>query len=489
MGRLYEKLISYANKDYYPMHMPGHKRNVDMMHMPNPYMLDITEIEGFDNLHQAEGVLEELSLRISRLYGSKRAYPLVNGSTAGILAAISAATCRGDKVLVARNAHKSVYNAIMLMGLEPVYYYPHLIDDSSIFGGILTTEIEALLINNPGIKAVIITSPTYEGIVSDIKKISDIVHRYNALLIVDEAHGAHFGFIKQLPESAVTLGADLVIQSLHKTLPSFTQTAILHSNRNDIISRLARYLACYESSSPSYILLAGIDRCISILEDRGKELFEAYYGRLKHFYDSISGLEKIRVLDWNIIGRSGVFDWDPSKLTVCVKNTDINGRRLQDILRKDYHIEMEMAALDYALGIAGICDTDEGFRRMSTALLEIDKNCRPILPGESKADNILKAAVKPERILLPCELEGYETEIVNMDESVGRIAAGCISLFPPGCPLIVAGERIDRELIDYIKQVKQTGISINGLTGENKDGIEVAVLRPGKKEALQGHMR
>jgi len=457
------------------MHMPGHKRNVEMMGMLNPYMLDITEIEGFDNLHQAEGVLKELSERIRRLYRSKRAFPLVNGSTAGIVAAISAATGRGDKVLVARNAHKSVYNALMLRELEPVYYYPHLIEESSIFCGILASEIEEMLINNPGIKAVIITSPSYEGVVSDIRKIADTVHRHNAILIVDEAHGEHFGFIDELPQTSVKLGADLVIQSIHKTLPAFTQTAVLHSNRDDLNTRIEKYLACYQSSSPSYILMAGIDRCISLLEEHGKKLFEDYYNRLSWFYDSVSDLERISLLNSNIIGKQGVFDWDPSKLTVFVRNTDINGHQLQDILRNHYHIEMEMAAVEYALGIASICDTYEGFLRMSAALHDIDKSLHTVKHLDKENEQILRNVIKPERFMLPYQAAECRTELVNLSDSVGRISATSISLFPPGCPLIVPGEKLDTDLIDYIRRVKDTGICITGLTGEDKESIEVVI--------------
>lgn len=474
MDRLYDKLVSYSIKDYYPMHMPGHKRNIDIMKMINPYMLDITEIEGFDNLHQPEGILEKLSVRISSIYGSRRAFPLVNGSTAGILAAISAATCRGDKVLVARNAHKSVYNAIMLLGLIPVYYYPPLFDDLSIFCGILCSEIEELLINNPDIKAVIITSPTYEGIVSDIKAISELVHKHNALLIVDEAHGAHFGFIKELPASAVTLGADLVIQSIHKTLPAFTQTAVLHSNRDELNAKISRYLAYYQTSSPSYLLMAGIDRCISLLEDKGGELFMAYYKRLMSFYDELSRLKKLRLMDWNIIGKNGAYDWDPSKLTISVRNTDLNGKQLQDILRDSYHIETEMAAVDYVLGMTSICDTDEGFMRLSEALFEIDSRCA-LTKGDDTINILSENVIKPVRLLLPSEAAEKDTEQINIDDSNGRISASVISVFPPGCPLIIPGERLDKDLIDYIKLIKQTGLTISGLAGENKNGIDVLV--------------
>lgn len=473
MDRLYDKLISYAGKDFYPMHMPGHKRNPDLMKMPDPYLLDITEIDGFDNLHQPEGILKDLSCRISRLYGSGCAFVLVNGSTAGIMAAISAATSRGDKVLVARNAHKSVYNAIMLMGLLPVYYYPQLIDGSSIFGGISAAEIEELLINNPEITAVIITSPTYEGIVSDIKDIAEAAHRHKALLIVDEAHGAHFGFSGAFPETAVRLGADLVIQSLHKTLPSFTQTAVLHSNCDELNGKIRKYLSCYQSSSPSYILMAGIDRCISLLEDRGRQLFDSFYDRLRAFYKSVSDLVRLSLLDDDIIGKASVHGRDPSKLVVRINNADLNGHQLQDILRSRHYIEMEMAAIDYALGISTIADSSEGFMRMDKALHDIDNSCASADDGNNRISVNLNAVIKPERLLLPSEAAEHRAEIVSIDQAVGRVAATAISLFPPGIPLVVPGERLDADLIDFIRQMKNTGFTITGLAGSYNDGIEV----------------
>lgn len=473
MDRLYDKLLSYAGEDFYPMHMPGHKRNLDLMNMPNPYLLDITEIDGFDNLHQPEGILEDLSCRISRLYGSGFAFPLVNGSTAGIMAAICAATGRGDQVLVARNAHKSVYNAVMLMGLEPVYYYPQLIDGSSIFGGISAEEIEELLKKNPGIKAVIVTSPTYEGIVSDIKNIAAAVHRHKALLIVDEAHGAHFGFSGDFPETAVRLGADLVIQSLHKTLPSFTQTAVLHSNCDELNGKIRKYLACYQSSSPSYILMAGIDRCISLLEERGRQLFDSFYERLTTFYKSVSDLVKISLLDDGIIGKASVYDRDPSKLVVRINNADLNGHQLQNLLRSSYHIEMEMAAIDYALGISTIADSNEGFLRLSAALHDIDNCCASKAEENYRYYINLNTVIKPEMLLLPSEAVEHKSEVVPIDEAVARVAATAVSLFPPGIPLVVPGERIDADLIDFIRRMKDTGFTITGLAGRNNEGIEV----------------
>jgi arginine decarboxylase len=476
VDRLYEKLISYNEEDYYPMHMPGHKRNTKLMHMGNPYVIDITEIEGFDNLHQAEGILKQLSDRLSRLYGAERSFPLINGSTAGILAGISAATVRGDRVLVARNSHKSVYHAIALMGLRPIYSYPHQIEQIPVNGGILASEIEEALINYKDIKLVVITSPTYEGVVSDIKAIADVVHRYGGLLLVDEAHGAHFGFHHGFPKSAVCLGADLVIQSLHKTLPAFTQTAVLHSNQLELNHRLEQYLSIYQTSSPSYLLMAGMDRLVSLLEDSGKELFDAYYEKLKEFYGTLSALKKLIFMNKDLVGHNGIYDLDPSKVTISVRDTQLTGHQLHEILREKYHLVMEMEASDYVLGMTSICDTKEGFDRLANALLAIDQevatsNERPKNYGSGIYRPI--QAMLPSKAMFPSETWDQRPEQLKLQCSAGRTSATFVSLFPPGSPLLVPGEIIEEELIAFIKRMQQEGITITGLAGEQKDEIEV----------------
>ena len=251
----YMKYLTYGKSDVYPFHMPGHKRK--SLSFPNPYEIDITEIDGFDNLHYATGMIKEAEVRGAELYHSKRCFFLVNGSTCGLLAAISAATRRGDKVLVARNCHKAVYHALYMNELQAEYLYPS-ITKNGIQGQITAEQVQESLYENPDAVAVILTSPTYEGIVSDVAKIAEVCHEHGIPLIVDEAHGAHFGFGGGFPENAVKLGADAVIMSLHKTLPSFTQTALLHLT-SDLIDekRVERYLSIYETSSPSYIFMAG----------------------------------------------------------------------------------------------------------------------------------------------------------------------------------------------------------------------------------------
>jgi len=467
--RLYDKLVLYNEEDYYPMHMPGHKRNTKMMQMVNPYAIDITEINGFDNLHQPEGILKQLSQRLSRIYGAEKSFPLINGSTAGILAGISAATNRGDKVLLARNSHKSVYHAVMLMGLVPVYSYPRQVEGIPVNGGILALEIEDLLIKLKDIKLVVITSPTYEGVVSDIKEIAKVVHTHGAILLVDEAHGAHFGFHEYFPKSAVNLGADLIVQSLHKTLPAFTQTAVLHSNLEHLNHKIEQYLAIYQSSSPSYLLMAGMDRLVSMLEDNSKALFDSFEERLKEFHHSIEALKYLKIWNPLIARQLGEYDLDPSKITISVRDTILTGHQLLEILREKYHIVMEMEAPDYVLGMTSICDTKEGFERLTKALLAIDgRLCIYDVQKNRSAIHI-----KPVQAMLPQEVMEQKSEQIKLSNSIGRISATFISLFPPGSPVLVPGERIDVEFLDYIEQVKQEGISITGLEGIQRDEIEV----------------
>jgi arginine/lysine/ornithine decarboxylase len=453
--------------------------------MENPYAIDITEIPGFDNLHQPEGVLLSLSQRISQLYGSGKAYPLVNGSTAGILAGISAAVNRGDKILLVRNAHKSVYHAVILMGLVPVYCYPQKVEGTTLYGGILPEKIEEALITDEEIRLVVITSPTYEGVVSDIRAISEIVHRHGALLLVDEAHGAHFGFHEGFPESSVTLGADLVIQSLHKTLPALTQSAVLHSNNNCLNDKIEKYLAIYESSSPSYLLLAGMENCVQILEEKTKELFDAYDKKLNRFYQSMMQLKRLRLMTQEVVGRHGIYALDRSKLIIYDLEKKVTGHQLQELLYKNYHIVMEMEAPEYVLGMTSICDTAEGFDRLERALLEIDRELDsacgavetykmyPVKEKMSKIGTELPSSYIPVQAMLPAMAWDVPTELIEFSESAGRISANFLCLFPPGSPILVPGEVIDSRLIQYIEQVKQEGISVTGLTGENKDRINV----------------
>lgn len=245
---LLDRLMEYGESDAYPFHMPGHKRQAGAGFagdFPNPFSVDITEIGGFDNLHHPEGILKESMEWAGNVYGADQTYYLVNGSSCGILSAVCGSVSHGGTILMSRNCHKSAYHGVYLGHLRAEYIYPQTIPEFGIQGGLSPEDVRRLLITHPETEAVLVVSPTYDGIVSDIGAIAKIVHEWGIPLIVDEAHGAHFPFggEARFPVSALELGADVVIQSLHKTLPSLTQTAVMHVNAGFAdISRIDRYV-------------------------------------------------------------------------------------------------------------------------------------------------------------------------------------------------------------------------------------------------------
>ena len=306
---LYEKLDAYGKSDYYAFHMPGHKRNVNFMEENLPFGIDITEIEGFDDLHHCEGILKDAQTRAASVYGAEETHFLVNGSTVGILSALAGCTRRGDEVLIARNCHKSVYHAVEIFGMKPVYIYPKKQENEEavLSGCVDAADVEQILEQRREIRAVMIVSPSYDGVVSDIKKIAGIVHKYGIPLIVDEAHGAHFGFHDYFPENANRLGADIVIHSVHKTLPSLTQTALLHMNGSIVDrKRVERYLHILQSSSPSYVLMAGIDACIHMLETRKDEVFGNYAENLDSLREKLRKMTHLKLCESTSYDRSKI---------------------------------------------------------------------------------------------------------------------------------------------------------------------------------------
>lgn len=459
MNRLSEALSEYSKTDCYPLHMPGHKR------VPDNWKTDITEISGFDDLHDPSGLILEMEQQAKGLYGSDESFLLVNGSTCGILSAISACCPHGSSVLMARNCHRSVYHAAWILGLTTYYLAPPLLEEYGICGGIDPDEVEDALNRHPECKVVVITSPTYEGVISDIAKIADIVHKANAVLIVDEAHGAHLKLVGQFfPEmgmvSSLDLGADIVIQSLHKTLPSPTQTAILHTKGNRISPSLIRdYLRVYQTSSPSYVLMAGIGDCLNLMEASGFKYASEYAKKIRDFYKKTEQLKYLRILS-----RSGkMAGFDIGKVVIFVPNTDtLDGTWLFETLRDEYHLECEMKAGDYVIAMTTICDTDEGFLRLSNALLELDRRVGEEMAGCTVKRKIVTAASIPQSAMTIAEGLSGEKEEIPVSQVKGRISAEFLYAYPPGIPVIAPGEIFSDAILDQLENLKNNRISLFG---------------------------
>lgn len=469
---LYAELTRYGGSDHYPYHMPGHKRSKLAGDMAAYYGIDITEIGGFDDLHHADGILRDAMQRANRLYGAEETFYLVNGSTCGVLASIMAAVGRGDELLIARNCHKSVYHAAIMQELTLHYCCPQMLGEYGICGGVAAKEVERLLEEYPDCRAVVITSPTYEGIVSDIKTIADAVHARDKILIVDEAHGAHFGLNENMPRSAIACGADLVVHSLHKTLPSMTQTALLHVQGNRVDRRkLREYLRMLQTSSPSYVMMASMDSCIRYIEEHGAKRFALMRQQYDVFLEKTSACRSIQIGKMTDLSekRNFLADWDIGKIVISVRHTTMSGQKLYDILREEFRLQMEMAASDYVLAIMTIMDTEEGWQRLADALIEIDGRIEEenLTEVDTESAPTEEGALPSAAMTAACAFH-REREEVPFEDAEGRVAADFVNLYPPGVPILVPGEIISGEALTRIGEYLRTGLRVQGITRDGK---------------------
>ena len=405
--------------------------------------------------------------------GTKKCFFSVNGSTAALLAAVSASVNKGGKILVARNCHKAVYHAVYLRELQPVYIYPHEDQRLGINGGISPERVERYLEENTDVQAFLLTSPTYDGVVSDIKTIAEVVHRHKIPLIVDEAHGAHLHYSKYFPVSAADLGADIVIQSFHKTLPSMTQTAVLHicSDMADV-EKIKRFMGIYQTSSPSYILMASMDACMDKLRKDGQQMFREFTFNLEKARQRLSKCEKIKLIEGSMIESSGIYDFDRSKLLFSTVGTSVNGHLLHQILRDRYHIEMEMAAEKYVLGIAAVGDTEEGFERLCTAIEEIDAEIQQT--DESEESQYHTSHARMTQLMTISQAVDAQQRRYSLKESVGKVSAEFAYLYPPGIPIIVPGEQITGQFVRNVRRYMEQGLEVQGLSDTSAETICVA---------------
>lgn len=465
------KLEAYGKSDYYPFHMPGHKRHP--FAMSNPYTIDITEIEGFDNLHAAGDVLKEAQERAAKLYGASRSFYLVNGSTCGILAAVSAAVKEHGTLLMARNVHKSVYHAAYLRGLVTEYVNPSM-SAFGIQGAVNPDEVKRKLEENPNIQAVLITSPTYEGIVSNVKKIAEIVHEYKIPLIVDEAHGAHFGFHEAFPQTAVRLGADIVIQSMHKVLPALTQTALLHLNSEYVSAEnIQKFLGIYETSSPSYVLMASMEKCIRLLREDGEEYFNSYAKKLGDFYEKAKNLSHIHVMEKTDFTDKEIYDADQSKIVISVKNTNMSAKKLYETLLEKYHLQMEMVSGFYVLAMTSIMDTKEGMERLYAALKEIDECLAKEDSNQDTLEFVRKFYAPKKKRLEIYEALELPAKEVSFEEAEEKVSADYVYLYPPGIPVLLPGEVITEECIKNIRQSIKFRLNLQGIADIINERINI----------------
>ena len=452
--------------------MPGHKRKRQgelMGTVDAVNSMDITEISGYDNLHQPQGMIRQSMDMLKSIYHTRESWYLVNGSTVGILAAISASLAAGDKILLGRNCHKSVYNAIRILQLTAVYLAPSISSEYGLcldYGLKEREELARILAKEKDIRAVVITSPTYEGVVSDIAAIRRVISDYDDRipLIVDEAHGAHLIFHDGFPKSALECGADIVVQSLHKTLPALTQTALLHLCSSRVSAdALFDWLSVYETSSPSYILMASAEAAV-VFMDRHRDRIQRYYDRLTTFRKACARFSFIHLIQEQELA---VYGLDPGKLVFVIKGREVTGSFLMDRLRDEWKLELEMAGQNYVLAMTSVMDEDQDYQRLFEGLYDLDRE----LAGKYGEDHGKRHAfISPSQPPQPIKvLESWECRrewrtYQPIAQSPGKIAADYIMIYPPGIPLLVPGEKIVKEMVENLMFYVYNGYNVLGLS-------------------------
>ena len=453
----------YNEKNLLPLHMPGHQRKVEMG-TALPYAYDYTEVEELDNLHAPEGILQEAMNRTAAYYGCSDCFYLVNGSSSGLQAGIFTLLEEGDEVVVARNCHRSVFYALSLRKAKIHFLLPEFWEDFSCFGSVSLKEVERLLREFPKSKALIFTSPSYEGVVSDIERIARLCHENGLSLLVDEAHGAHFSPKRgtSFPESAISLGADLVVQSPHKTLCSLTQSAwILGNGQRYSREKLSFYLSVFQTTSPSYPLMLSLEKATTLLERER----EALFARWKEVM--IGFREKARTLSYFS------FLWEKEEACFAMDFTKIFlralgiprlrlGKDLARLLREDYGIESEMHSGENLLLMTGPFISEDELDRLFIALKDIERRF-----GEEKGKPLRSKLLSSALYQISIAdntlqiLEGLkEGEELNLRDGEGRICLEYLSLYPPGIPLLFPGEKLTAEKIQGIEALEKEGIEL-----------------------------
>lgn len=464
---LFSGLVAHAKKNPIQFHIPGHKKGNGMdpefreFIGDNALSIDLINIAPLDDLHQPRGIIKQAQDLAAEAFGADHTFFSVQGTSGAIMTMIMAVCGPNDKIIVPRNVHKSIMSAIVFSGAIPVFIHPEIDENLGISHGITTDSVEKALEQHPDAKGVLVINPTYFGIAGDLKRIVQIAHSHHVPVLVDEAHGVHIHFHDALPLSAMQAGADMAATSVHKLGGSLTQSSILNVKEGLVSAkRVQAILSMLTTTSTSYLLLASLDVARRRLATEGKELI----GKAIHLAESIrkrvNEIDHLYCVGSEILGSKATFDYDPTKLIISVKDLGLSGFEVEKWLRERYNIEVELSDLYNILCIITPGDTEYEANILVKALKELAEEC------EHQAENI-----KPLKVLLPdipllalSPREAFyaETEVIPFEESVGRVIAEFIMVYPPGIPIFIPGEIINRENLLYIQKNLEVGLPVQG---------------------------
>jgi arginine decarboxylase len=475
---LFSGLLKHINKNPIPFHIPGHKKGnavepsfKDFLG-ENVFKMDLINIQPLDDLHHPHGIIKEAQELAAEAFGADYTFFSIQGTSGAIMTMILSVCNPGDKIIVPRNAHKSITSAIIFAGATPIFIHPELDENLGISHGITPSSVKHALQVHPDAKGILVINPTYFGIAGDLEKIVSIAHEYNVPVLVDEAHGVHIHFHKDLPLSAMRAGADISATSVHKLGGSLTQSSVLNLQGNRIShERVQTIMSMLTTTSTSYILLASLDVARKQLATNGSQLIEKSIQLADFARTEINNkLSYIYCVGEEILGTEATFKYDSTKLIISVKNLGMTGYDVEVWLRENYQIEVELSDLYNILCIVTPGDNEETIQILIEALRKLEsENLKDV---KTQKINV-KIPKIPLLAILPRDAFYAETEIIPFSEADGRISAESIMVYPPGIPIFIPGEIITKENINYIYKNIQAGLPVQGLQDETLKSIRV----------------
>ena len=476
---LFEALVNYANEDVVPFHTPGHKQGkgahpgfFDFVGL-NALAVDLTEIAELDDLHEPRGVIKEAQELAADLYGADHSFFMINGTTGGIYAMILAVCGPGDKIIVPRNAHRSVIGGIILSGGVPVFIAPVIDEELGIAMGVTYDVVEQALRSHPDTKAVLLLNPTYYGVSTNIKEIIELVHQYDIPVLVDEAHGPHLHFCDELPMSALAAGADMCAQSTHKILGAMSQCSLVHARAGRInIQRLKVMLRLAQTTSPNYLLMASLDAARAQMAAEGETLIHKTVALARVIRKRINEIPGLVCFGEEKLNRPGMYSMDPTKVTVTVKGIGLSGSEVEYLLRHKYKIQVELSDLYNVLFIISLGDEPREAQALVGALADLA--ARYGKPRDLTRVPVVSGLLQPpDQVLSPRTAVFAKADVIPFAAAAGAVSTEIVTFYPPGIPLLCPGERITQAIINYCELLRAAGLHVSGPEDPSLQTIKV----------------
>ncbi|WP_252250596.1 aminotransferase class I/II-fold pyridoxal phosphate-dependent enzyme [Clostridium sp. ZBS13] len=470
---IYEALMKYKKARVVPFDVPGHKQG-----RGNPMLkeflgeqclsVDVNSMKPLDNLCHPVSVIKEAECLAADAFGSKHAFFMVNGTTSAVQAMVMSVCKRDEKVIMPRNVHRSAINALVISGAIPVYIDPGVNKKLGIPLGMSVEDVKIAIKKNPDAKAVLVNNPTYYGICSNLKEITKLAHEHGMYVLVDEAHGTHFYFGEDMPISAIEAGADMAAVSMHKTGGSLTQSSFLLLNCDLRVGYVRQIINLTQTTSGSYLLMSSLDLARRDLVLNGKEIFEKVKNLAQYARDEINKIDGYYAFSEELIDKDTVFDFDRTKLAIFTRDIGLAGIEVYDILRDEYGIQIELGDIANILAIISVGDGALTIERLISALSEIKR-----LHSKDKSGMFDHEYINPEVILTPQEAFYSSKVSMPINESTGNVCAEFVMCYPPGIPILAPGEKITKEILNYISYAKEKGCFLTGTEDAKIENINV----------------